>query len=131
MSKQIDKLIINSPYEEPKYYWHYDREHRSFEKREGRRPAGYVVATPDSKGFDDPGVFVPIELVNKIRPRVSEILKKAANKSSIWYFSVALWNAGKLKHHNLRMDADRLNLFAAKGTELEILMQSSAAICAP
>jgi len=31
--KQIDKLIINSPYEEPKYYWHYDREHRSFEKR--------------------------------------------------------------------------------------------------
>ena len=53
--KQIDKLIINSPYEEPKCYWHYDREHRSFERREGRRPAGYVVATPDSKGFDDPG----------------------------------------------------------------------------
>jgi len=68
--KQIDKLIINSPYEKPKYYWHYDREHRSFEKREGRRSAGYVVATPDSKGVDDPGVFVPIELVNKIRPRV-------------------------------------------------------------
>ena len=64
--KQIDKLIINSPYEEPKCYWHYDREHRSFEKLEGRRPAGYVVATPDSRGFDDPGVFVPIELVNKI-----------------------------------------------------------------
>jgi hypothetical protein len=70
MSKQIDKLIINFPYEEPKYYWHYDREHRSFERREGRRPAGYVVATPDSKGFDDPGVFVPIELANKIRPRI-------------------------------------------------------------
>jgi type III restriction enzyme len=68
--KQIDKLIINSPYEEPKYYWHYDREHRSFEQPEGRRPAGYIVATPDSKGFDDPGLFVPIELVNKIRPRV-------------------------------------------------------------
>jgi len=28
------------------------------------------VATPESKGFDDPGVFVPIELVEKIRPRV-------------------------------------------------------------
>ena len=55
--KQIDKLIINPPYEEPKYYWHYDREHRSFEKREGRRPTGYVVATPDSKGFDDPGAL--------------------------------------------------------------------------
>ncbi len=68
--KQIDKLIINSPYEEPKYYWHYDREHRSFERRKGRRPAGYVVTMPDSSGFDDPGVFVPIELVNKIRPRL-------------------------------------------------------------
>ena len=43
--KMIDKLIINSPYEEPKFYWHYDRETRTFEKREGRRPAGYVVAS--------------------------------------------------------------------------------------
>ena len=68
--KQIDKLIINTPYKEPKYYWHYDREHRGFEKREGRQPAGYVVATPGSKSFDDPGIFVPIELVKKIRPRV-------------------------------------------------------------
>jgi len=55
--KQIDKLIINSPYEGPKYYWHYDREHRSFERCEGRKPAGYVIATPDTKGFDDLGVF--------------------------------------------------------------------------
>lgn len=68
--EQIDKLIINTPYKEPKIYWHYDREHRRFEKREGRRPAGYVVATPGSKSFDDPGIFVPIELVEKIRPRV-------------------------------------------------------------
>ena len=68
--KQIDKLIINSPYKEPGYYWHYDREHRIFEKRKGRRPAGYVVATPGSQAFDDPGIFVPIELVERIRPRV-------------------------------------------------------------
>jgi len=68
--KAIDKLIINSPYEEPKFYWHYDRETRTFEKREGRRPAGYVVASESSKSFDDPGVFVPIKLVNEIRPRV-------------------------------------------------------------
>ncbi|MCR4429899.1 MAG: DEAD/DEAH box helicase family protein [Tepidanaerobacteraceae bacterium] len=68
--KIIDKLIINSPYEEPKFYWHYDRETRTFEKRKGRRPAGYVVASESSKSFDDPGVFVPIKLVNDIRPRV-------------------------------------------------------------
>lgn len=68
--KQIDKLIINSPYEEPEHHWFYDREHRRFEKRAGRRPAGYVIATPNSTGFDDPGIFVEIALVEKIRPRI-------------------------------------------------------------
>ncbi len=69
---KIDHLIINSPYVEPKCHWHYDRKARTFEKEEGRRPAGYVVATPNSKDFDDPGVFVPLPLVNKIRPRVNK-----------------------------------------------------------
>ena len=68
--RQIDKLIINSPYKEPKLYWFYDRDRRVFEKREGRRPAGYVVATPGSQAFDDPGLFVEIELAERIRPRV-------------------------------------------------------------
>jgi len=68
----IDKLIINSPYEEPKRYWRYDRETRTFELADGRRPAGYVVATPGSKSFDDPGIFVKIHLVNRIRPRVKK-----------------------------------------------------------
>uniref|UniRef100_A0A7C4RTB6 Type III restriction endonuclease subunit R n=1 Tax=Desulfatirhabdium butyrativorans TaxID=340467 RepID=A0A7C4RTB6_9BACT len=66
----IDRLIINSPYEEPKYHWRYDRETRTFELVEGRRPAGYVVASGDSRAFDDPGIFVEIPLVNQIRPRV-------------------------------------------------------------
>ncbi len=30
MAKNIDKLIINSPYEEPKQHWSYDRENRNF-----------------------------------------------------------------------------------------------------
>ncbi len=68
--EKIDHLIINSPFEEPKYYLHYLREKRLFEKRDGRRPAGYVVATPDSQAFDDPGIFVPLPMVNQIRPRV-------------------------------------------------------------
>jgi type III restriction enzyme len=66
----IDKLIINSPYEEPKEHWLYDRDTRTFSRALGRRPAGYVVATPDSQAFDDPGIFVPIALVEKIRPRI-------------------------------------------------------------
>jgi len=66
----IDHLIINSPFEEPKTHWHYDRPTRAFTKAEGRRPAGYVIATPGSQAFDDPGIFVDLPLVNAIRPRV-------------------------------------------------------------
>ena len=71
MAGTIDKLIINSPHQEPQQHWYYDRENRDFFIKEGRRPAGYVVATPNSKTFDDPGIFVEIYTVNKIRPRVN------------------------------------------------------------
>ena len=70
MSASIDKLIISTPYLVPSEHWHYDRDTRSFNRKAGRRDAGYVVATKSSKSFDDPGVFVPIELVNQIRIRV-------------------------------------------------------------
>jgi len=70
--KKIDKLIINSPYEEPKEYWSYERTACTFTKTEGRRPAGYVMATPGSQAFDDPGVFVEIPLVNDIRKRIKK-----------------------------------------------------------
>ncbi len=68
--KPIEQLIINSPYKEPEQYWDYNRETREFVLREGRRPAGYVVASENSQSFDDPGTFIEIELVNRIRPRV-------------------------------------------------------------
>ncbi len=67
----IDRLIINSPYEEPSHHWRYDRETRTFSLEPGRRPAGFVIATPGSKTFDDPGLFVELPLVNRIRPRVT------------------------------------------------------------
>lgn len=66
----IDRLIINSPYEEPRQHWSYQRETRTFRLEDGRRAAGYVVASPDSRAFDDPGIFVEIPLVNQVRPRV-------------------------------------------------------------
>ena len=67
----ITHLIINSPFEEPTRFWRYNRETRQFVLEDGaRRPAGYVMATPGSRSFDDPGVFVEIPLVNQIRPRV-------------------------------------------------------------
>lgn len=70
-STTINQLIINSPYEEPKHYWSYDRETRSFARKEGRRPAGYVIASENSRSFDDPGIFIELPLVNKIRLRVN------------------------------------------------------------
>ena len=68
--RTIDRLIINSPYEEPGEHWKYDRKTRLFDRAAGRGPAGYVVASGDSKAFDDPGIFVEIPLVNQIRPRL-------------------------------------------------------------
>lgn len=67
----IDRLIVNSPYDEPQRYWQYRRDTRTFNLVEGnRRPAGYVIASEGSRSFDDPGVFVEIPLVNQIRPRI-------------------------------------------------------------
>ena len=70
--KKIDKLIINSPYEEPKQFWEYIRDTREFVLQSGRRPAGYIVASESSKTFDDPGTFIEIKLVNTIRPRIEK-----------------------------------------------------------
>ena len=70
MSETIPQLIINSPYEGPRRYWRYDREWREFRLEEGRRPPGYLRATPGSRTFDDPGIFEELPLVNQIRGRV-------------------------------------------------------------
>lgn len=65
-------LIINTPYEKPTHHLKYIREIRKFEIVGGRRPAGYVVASENSKAFDDPGVFIELPLVNQIRKRVDK-----------------------------------------------------------
>ncbi|MDP9174672.1 MAG: DEAD/DEAH box helicase family protein [Planctomycetota bacterium] len=68
---QIDHLIINSPFDEPARYWKYIREVKMFEMvEESRRPAGYLISTPNARAHDDPGVFIPLALANDIRPRV-------------------------------------------------------------
>ena len=72
MAEESQSLIICSPYEKPSRHLNYVRETRKFEIVEGRRPAGYVVASLDSKTFDDPGTFIELELVNKIRKRVDK-----------------------------------------------------------
>lgn len=68
----IDKLILNSPYDEPQHYWSYDAGEDDYIKEEGRRPAGYVVADPRVSGPNNPGVFKKIELANRIRHCVAK-----------------------------------------------------------
>jgi len=70
--KTIDHLIISNPYEKPKNHLKYIREIRRFELVDGRRPAGYVVASEHSDSFDDPGYFIELPLVNQIRERVDK-----------------------------------------------------------
>ena len=65
----IDRLIINSPFREPSCHWSYEHEKKKFKLNEGRRPAGYVIASQSAKTFDNPEIFVPIPLVNQTRPR--------------------------------------------------------------
>jgi type III restriction enzyme len=76
MTSQIDKLIICGPYERPAKHWKYNREQRKFELTPGRRPAGFLIASEDSRAFDDPGIFRELELVNKIRQRVDDWREK-------------------------------------------------------
>ncbi len=68
----IKNLIICNPYDVPSKHWRYDRTKRKFDLVSGRRSAGFLVASPDSKSFDDPGIFKELELVNRIRDRVDE-----------------------------------------------------------
>ena len=70
--KTIDRLIINSPYEEPAQHWHYDPETKLFDILPGRRKAGYIIASPGARQYDDPGIFIELPLVNAIRPRVKK-----------------------------------------------------------
>jgi type III restriction enzyme len=66
----IKNLIICNPYKVPSQHWKYTREKRKFELVSNRRPAGFLIASADSKAFDDPGEFRELALVNKIRDRV-------------------------------------------------------------
>jgi type III restriction enzyme len=70
--KQVQHLIINSPYEKPTKHLKFDRNELKFQLVEGRRPAGYTIASDQSDKFNDPGFFVELPTVNKIRERVDK-----------------------------------------------------------
>lgn len=80
----VKNPIINSPYEEPKKYWHI-QEGREPEERPGRRPASYFLRVPEraARGrraaeqgemFDEDvkGAEYLLDLANLLRKRVHE-----------------------------------------------------------
>ncbi len=69
--EKIDKLIINSPFTEPSQHWDFEKTKGKHFIQEGRRPAGYVIAS-QSKKYQEVGDFIELPLVNKIRPRVKK-----------------------------------------------------------
>ena len=69
--KKIDRLIINSPFEEPKCYWQFDEGEGGFRIKDGRRKAGYVIPS-QSKKYTEHGEIVEIPLVNTIRSKVKK-----------------------------------------------------------
>ena len=63
---------------------------RADSRREpGRRPAGYIRASDASKSFDDPGEFVELPLVNKIRPRVEAWRERRLSRRKRHYQAAA------------------------------------------
>lgn len=115
MSEKPTSLVVNSPYEEPTRHWSYNREHRTFSLVEGRRPAGYLIASQGSQAFDDPGDFIEIPLVNQIRPRV-----KAWREAG--YPGVTGITRRLLEHWTEREDADDQRLFFCQLEAAETLI---------
>src|SRR5450759_3883947 len=80
----VENPIINSPFEEPRFYWHLERG-RQPEKREGRRRASYFFRVPERaargrKGREQSDLFTedllgeeyPLENANRIREQLKE-----------------------------------------------------------
>ena len=69
--EKIDRLIISSPFREPNQHWKFDKTKGKFFIKDGRRSAGYVIAS-QSTDHQESGHFVEFPLVNKIRLRVKD-----------------------------------------------------------
>jgi len=70
--KQIDKLILCSPYREPHVHRDRDYQTQEFFQNDGRRPAGYTITSPQSRQGAEVGEFIELPLVNLIRNRLKE-----------------------------------------------------------
>ena len=100
--KGIDNLVICGPYDEPDRHWKYDRVRREFELVKERRAAGFLIASKNSQSFDDPGRFVPIDAVNRIRDRV-RVWRKSGypHVTGITKSLLEFWHNSDIRENNL------------------------------
>lgn len=68
--KTIGQLVICSAYAEPTEHWEYDSVEKGFKRVPGRRRAEYRIASQGDDTSRGEGQLVPLELANRIRPRV-------------------------------------------------------------
>ncbi len=62
-------LIITTPYCKSSRHWKFFEESATPNLVEGHREAGYMVADPKVKPYQDKGIFVELALANKIYQR--------------------------------------------------------------
>ena len=67
--QNIDQLIICNPYSSPSHYWAYNHNELGFEKKAGRRKAGFMVASSNTIGY---GEYKELPLAQNIRERVEQ-----------------------------------------------------------
>ena len=123
MMSGINNLIICGPYDAPLQHWKYDRTKRKFELVSGRRPAGFLIASQDSKSFDDPGEFRDLELVNRIRDRVDTWRKNDyPNATGITRQLLKFWRDGDKREHRFffcQLEAIETLIWCVETTNVE------------
>jgi type III restriction enzyme len=76
---EVPEPIINTPYDEPKYYWEIT-EGEPPKKENGRRPSFYYYRPPNAEvgvfATDELGTRIELKLVNRIRERLSQWCKQ-------------------------------------------------------
>lgn len=86
-------FVVNSPYKEPLYHFEYDENSQSYNKKEGRRKAGYFATIGKQEAGTGVTQFMELELANMIRPRVKEWRDNGyPNVSSITKKLLEHWN---------------------------------------
>lgn len=119
----IKNLIICNPYEEPTKHFVYDRTNGRFDLVSGRRSAGFLIASQNSKVFDDPGEFRELELVNKIRDRIADWRERDyPNITGITRQLLKFWHDKTKREHQFffcQLEAIETLIWLVEGSDVE------------